>query len=122
MRRKGVEIEDGVIGSGAVATRDTVALIRCDGYLNLGEPFQASAEVWIDFARRNVVAGLLYGVEGMRVGGRRRIRFGPHLGYGDRGVPGVIPPNAVLIYDVELLEVAPNAGREGIWNPPFVGS
>lgn len=110
MRQKGVEFEELVVGSGAVATRDTVARVRCDGYLNQGEQFQESAEVWVDFTRRNVIAGLLYGVEGMRVGGRRRIRFGPHLAYGEKGVPGVIPPNAVLVYEVELLEVAPHVG------------
>lgn len=41
----------------------------------------------------------------MREGGRRKVCVSPHLGYGEEGVPGIIPPNAVLIFDVELLEV-----------------
>ena len=56
---------------------------------------------------RNVIAGLAYGVEGMRAGGRRRIRVAPHLAYRDAGVPARIPANAVLIFDVALLHVFP---------------
>jgi hypothetical protein len=53
--------------------------------------------------RRSLVNGLFYGVEGMRVGGTRRLRIGPHLAYGDRGVPGVIPPGAVLTAEITIL-------------------
>ena len=53
---------------------------------------------------RSLVAGLFYGVDGMRVGGMRRVEIAPHLAYGDRGVPGVIPPDAVLIAEVTILE------------------
>jgi ankyrin repeat protein len=59
-------------------------------------------EVRID--RRSIVNGLFYGIEGMRVGGRRRLEIAPHLGYGDRGVPGVIPPNALLLAEITVLE------------------
>lgn len=45
------------------------------------------------------------GVEGMQVGGLRRVRVSPHLAYGSAGVPGLIPANAVLTFEVELLEV-----------------
>jgi uncharacterized protein len=55
-------------------------------------------EVRID--RRSLVAGLFYGVEGMRVGGTRRLEIAPHLAYGDRGVPGVIPAEALLISEI----------------------
>jgi hypothetical protein len=59
-------------------------------------------EVRID--RRSLVNGLFYGVEGMRVGGTRRLEIAPHLAYGDRGVPDVIPPGAVLIAEFTILE------------------
>jgi FKBP-type peptidyl-prolyl cis-trans isomerase len=52
-----------------------------------------------------VIAGLEYGVEGMRAGGKRRIRVGPHLAYRDGGVPDTIPANAVLEFRVALLSV-----------------
>lgn len=62
-------------------------------------------EVRID--RRSLVNGLFYGVEGMRVGGMRRLEIAPHLGYGDRGVPDVVPPGALLIADITILEERP---------------
>jgi peptidylprolyl isomerase len=59
----------------------------------------------LHLGRREVIAGLERGLLGMRVGGRRRLVISPHLAYGERGVPGIVPPNAVLIFDVELLDV-----------------
>jgi hypothetical protein len=61
-----------------------------------------TTEVRID--RRSLVSGLFYGVEGMHVGGTRRLEISPHLAYGDRGVPGVIPAGAVLIAEITILE------------------
>ena len=61
-------------------------------------------EVRID--RRSLVNGLFYGVEGMRVGGMRRLQIAPHLAYADRGVPGVIPPGAALTAEITILERA----------------
>jgi hypothetical protein len=54
--------------------------------------------------RRSLVNGLFYGVEGMRVGGTRRLEIAPHLAYGARGVPGIIPPNAALVAEITFLE------------------
>jgi len=54
--------------------------------------------------RRSLVSGLFYGVEGMRVGGTRRLEIGPHLAYGERGVPGVIPSNALLTAEITITE------------------
>jgi len=53
---------------------------------------------------REIIPGLEYGVEGMRVGGIRRILVPPHLGYGPQSIPG-IPPNSKLTFEVELLKV-----------------
>ena len=54
--------------------------------------------------RRSLVNGLFYGVEGMHVGGTRRLEIAPHLAYGDRGVPGIIPAGAVLTAEITILE------------------
>ena len=56
--------------------------------------------------RRSLINGLFYGVEGMRVGGMRRLEIAPHLAYGERGVPGTIPPAAVLVAEITILEPA----------------
>jgi uncharacterized protein len=61
-----------------------------------------TTEVRID--RRSIVNGLFYGVEGMRVGGTRRLEIAPHLAYGDQGVAGVIPAGAVLTAEITILE------------------
>jgi uncharacterized protein len=66
-------------------------------------------EVRID--RRSLVNGLFYGVDGMRVGGTRRLEIAPHLAYGDRGVPGVIPPGAVIVAEITVLEGRPALSR-----------
>jgi FKBP-type peptidyl-prolyl cis-trans isomerase len=52
-----------------------------------------------------VIAGLERGLEGMRIGGIRKLRVSPHLAYRDTGVPGVVPPNAVLMFEIELLSI-----------------
>ena len=62
------------------------------------EPFD------IRTVRSSMISGLFYGVEGMRVGGTRRLKIAPHLAYGEEGVPGRIPPNAVLTAEITILE------------------
>lgn len=104
---KGVAIEELRLGEGAEAHRDTTVRVRYDLYLNRGDVVQRGLEYTIDLSQRRVIAGLRYGIEGMREGGRRRLRVGPHLAYGERGVTGV-PPHAVLLFEVELLQVTPN--------------
>jgi FKBP-type peptidyl-prolyl cis-trans isomerase len=53
--------------------------------------------------REYMFGGLFYGVEGMRVGGTRRLRFAPHLAFKEEGVPGIVPANALLTVEVEVL-------------------
>jgi FKBP-type peptidyl-prolyl cis-trans isomerase FkpA len=121
--RSGVKLRDLRVGGGAVAERGATVSVRYDASLNRGERFQEGISYSFRLGRREVIAGLEYGVEGMRVGGLRRITVSPHLGYRDEGVPGVIPPNAVLIFDVELLDViAPHRddrGPAGGRSPPL---
>jgi FKBP-type peptidyl-prolyl cis-trans isomerase len=102
---KAIEIQDLRPGSGPTAERGHTVTIRYTGYLNRGDKFQENIRATFRVGSRKVIAGLSHGVEGMRLGGLRRVRVGPHLAYGSAGVPGVIPPNAVLIFDVELLAI-----------------
>lgn len=108
--RGGVEFEDLRVGEGAVAERGTEVQIIYTLSLNRGDIVQADQPCAFQLGRREVIAGLEYGVEGMRAGGERRIRVGPHLGYRDQQVPGV-PPNAVLEFRVKLVKVAAQGPR-----------
>jgi FKBP-type peptidyl-prolyl cis-trans isomerase len=104
-RLRGLKIEDLVVGEGSVVVKGSTVTIRYDGFLNRGDRFQEQVVSSFRVGRRQVVAGLEHGVIGMKAGGRRRISFGPHLAFRDAGVPGTVPPNAKLIFDVELLKV-----------------
>jgi FKBP-type peptidyl-prolyl cis-trans isomerase FkpA len=103
--RAGLKLEHETIGTGREATREDIVVIRYEIFLNRRELIRADDRYRFGVRDREVIAGLRYGVEGMRVGGRRRFRVPPHLAYRDIGVPGLVPPNAVLIFDVTLLEV-----------------
>jgi FKBP-type peptidyl-prolyl cis-trans isomerase len=61
----------------------------------------------VQLNRRSLVNGLFYGIEGMHVGGTRRTAIAPHLAYGNRGIPGVIPANAVLLAQITILDALP---------------
>lgn len=120
-RRPGVMLLADTPGSGDVIRRQQNYLIRLRLWLNRGEPVRWQTawgpvgiarledngetlitEVRID--RRSFINGLFYGVDGMRVGGTRRLEIAPHLAYGNRGVPGVIPADAVLTAEITILE------------------
>lgn len=99
----GVKIEEVSVGAGAVAEPGTTVIIEWRGWLNRGEMFGSGSESF-RIGQRRLIAGLERGVIGMRVGGVRRLRVSPHLGYRDQAVPKV-PANAVLNFEVKLLSV-----------------
>lgn len=103
--RGNVEYEDLAPGAGPPATRGCTVSVCYDLVLNHGDKVQDQQTGTFRIGERRVIAGLEYGVEGMRAGGKRRLRVGPHLAYGDKGVPGSIPPNALLEIHVTLLTV-----------------
>lgn len=103
--KPGVEFEDESPGTGACAERGRRVTIRSSCFLNGGEPVRLEAVDSFHLRRSQVIPGLVYAIEGMLVGGRRRVRISPHLAYRDRGVPDRIPPNAVLVFEIELIAV-----------------
>jgi peptidylprolyl isomerase len=105
-----LEITDLNEGSGAEATSGSTVSVHYVGVAHsTGEEFDASYDrgAPLDFRLGvgQVISGWDQGVQGMKVGGRRKLVIPPHLGYGDRGAGGAIKPGETLIFVVELLEV-----------------
>jgi hypothetical protein len=119
--RSGLKILSDNPGKGLAIERQHVYRIKLKIWLNKGEPVRWK-RVWglIDRAvledngetlitdlridRENLINGLFYGIEGMRIGGTRTLKISPHLAFGKRGIPDTIPENAVVIAEISFLE------------------
>lgn len=105
----GLQYWDIAVGSGSTAVAGGVVKVHYTGWLTTGEKFDSSRDRGEPFSfplgAGEVIKGWDEGVAGMKVGGKRQLRIPPELGYGARGAGGAIPPNATLIFDVELLDV-----------------
>ena len=105
----GLIIEDTTPGTGAEAVAGNKVSVHYTGWLTDGRKFDSSKDRNDPFVfplgARHVIAGWDEGVQGMKVGGKRKLTIPPNLGYGARGAGGVIPPNATLVFEVELLAV-----------------
>ena len=105
----GLRITDIEVGSGPEAVAGQTVVVHYRGTLENGKQFDASYDRGKPFTfplgRGQVIKGWDEGVQGMKVGGKRKLVIPPELGYGTRGAGGVIPPNATLIFDVELLDI-----------------
>ena len=111
-----LSVTDTRIGTGPIATRGKDVTVAFTGWVydgraasHRGRKFDSSADRGQPLAFRlgagTVIRGGEQGVEGMRVGGTRTLIIPPDLGYGSRGDGGLVPPNAALVFDVELLDV-----------------
>jgi FKBP-type peptidyl-prolyl cis-trans isomerase len=105
----GLKYTDDQVGTGAVATPGKTAVVHYTGWLLDGTRFDSSRDRNQPFSfslgAGQVIKGWDEGVAGMKVGGKRTLIVPPALGYGARGAGGVIPPNATLKFEVELLDV-----------------
>ena len=110
----GLQYDELMLGSGAEAVEGDYVSVHYSGWLqnpdgSAGELFDSSVERNEPFefplGAGHVIKGWDEGVKGMKVGGKRRLIIPSALGYGSRGAGGVIPPDATLIFDVELLSV-----------------
>jgi peptidylprolyl isomerase len=109
----GLKIVDDKVGTGATPKTGQICVMHYTGWLYeggaKGKKFDSSLDRGQPFefpiGRQRVIAGWDEGVATMKVGGKRTLIIPPQLGYGERGAGGVIPPNATLIFEVELLDV-----------------
>lgn len=122
--RPGLELLSEEVGTGPAVERHAFYRFRIRMWLHRGDPVRWSSP-WgilreaaleddgstlvttLRVDREYMFSGLFHGVQGMRIGGRRLLRVAPHLAYREAGVPGIIPPNALLQVEVEVL--APQA-------------
>ena len=105
----GLMIEDLVVGTGSAAGAGQQVSVHYTGWLMNGTKFDSSKDrgraFQFSLGKGEVIRGWDEGVAGMKIGGKRTLTIPPAYGYGARGAGGVIPPNATLIFDVELLGV-----------------
>jgi len=102
-----LEIENQIVGDGDEAVAGQTVEVHYTGWLTDGTKFDSSLDRDQTFSFKlgagQVIAGWDQGVAGMKVGGTRKLTIPPEMGYGERGAGGVIPPNATLVFKVELI-------------------
>lgn len=104
----GLQYWDIKVGTGRTADKGNTVRVHYTGWLTSGKKFDSSVggqPFQFRIGAHQVIAGWEEGVSGMKVGGKRQLRIPPALAYGKEGYPGAIPPNATLVFDIELLRV-----------------
>ncbi len=121
MKRPGIKLLEENVGNGAVVERGCVYRVQLKLWLNQSEPVPwerpwglidnarleddgATLITDLRIDRENLFAGLFQGIDGMHIGGRRKLKISPHLAYGERGIPGRVPPDAVIVAEIEILQ------------------
>lgn len=106
--KPGIRLLEEVEGAGEEAKSGDIVQVRLNGWLNGGKQIQSNYTETITLGSRSMIPGIEYAIEGMKRHGKRKVKISPHLGYKEQGVEGLIPPNAVLIYEIEILDVKKN--------------
>jgi FKBP-type peptidyl-prolyl cis-trans isomerase len=98
----GIRLIEDIEGTGRETTKGDTVEFESQGYLNHGELIQDRLMMTTKIDTRDVIAGIENALLGMKVGGYRKVKVSTHLGYRDEGVTGIIPTNAVLVYELWL--------------------
>jgi FKBP-type peptidyl-prolyl cis-trans isomerase len=105
MLKSGIKLLSESQGTGEPVKKGDTVKVRLNGWLNQGQQIQENYRDEVVVGSRDVIPGIDYSIEGMRRGGKRKVKISPHLGYRKAGIENRIPPNAVLVYEIEVLEV-----------------
>ncbi len=112
----GLQYWDIKVGTGEEAKSGDPVKVHYTGWFTTGKKFDSSVDAHQPYSftlgAGNVIKGWDEGVAGMKVGGKRQLRIPPELAYGEKGYKDIIPPNATLIFDVQLLAVTPAPSKE----------
>jgi len=107
----GLQYWDIKVGTGTAANAGDHVKVHYTGWFTDGKKFDSSVDVHQPYSfklgKGDVIKGWDEGIAGMKVGGKRQLRIPPELAYGDAGYKKIVPPNATLIFDVQLLAVTP---------------
>ena len=103
--KSGIKLIEETEGNGVEARKGNIVEVKLNGWLNEGKQIQSDHIQSIKLGSRNVIPGIEYAIEGMKVHGSRKVKISPHLGYKGKGVEGLIPPNSLLVYEIVLLSV-----------------
>ena len=103
--KPGIKLVSESEGIGEPVKKGDRVTVRLNGWLNQGSPIQEDYVGEIVVGNRVAIPGIEYSLEGMKQGGKRKVRISPHLGYKEAGVKNLIPENAVLVYEIEVLDV-----------------
>ena len=114
----GLELKVIEEGTGAQPTTTDIVLVHYTGRLEDGTVFDTSeGKQPVPFPVTGVIPGFTEGLQMMKKGGTYRLRIPPELAYGPQGAGGVIPPNATLEFDIQLLDIAPQSALQGMMPP-----
>jgi len=104
-RPDGMKVWDATVGTGDACPASATVTVHYTGWLLDGKVFDSSRTrgQTISFGLNQVIKGWTVGVPGMQPGGKRYLHIPPEMAYGSRGAPGAIPPNATLVFEIELV-------------------
>jgi len=114
----GIQLQVLKEGTGAQPTTTDIVLVHYEGRLEDGTVFDSTkGKQPVPFPVTGVIPGFTEGLQMMKKGGTYRLKIPPQLAYGEKGAGGVIPPNATLDFEIELIDIAPQSALQGMMPP-----
>lgn len=101
--KSGIKLLEEVEGTGKEVIKGDSVTVKLNAWLNSGTQVQTNFEETIEIGSRKTISGVENTILGMKKLGKRKVKISPHLAYAKQGIVGLIPPNSVLIYEIEVL-------------------